>query len=105
MSSEGNPTLVSIIQKIGSDLSADVYLFSASMRERQADRFIETLRNVPKKRENVALVLTTDGGSADSAYHMARCLKRCYKKFTLYVFGYCKSAGTLVAIGADPKPL
>jgi len=32
---------------------------------------------------------------------IARSLKRFYKRFTLHVFGCCKSAGTLVALGAD----
>jgi hypothetical protein len=32
---------------------------------------------------------------------MARCLKRQYKKLILYIYGVCKSAGTLVSIGAD----
>jgi hypothetical protein len=101
MTVDGDPNLDSVIQRIASAFDVDVYLFSGAMQGRLADRFIETLRNVPKKRKNVALVLTTDGGSADSAYHMTRCLKRYYDKFILYVFGYCKSAGTLVAIGAD----
>jgi len=36
-----------------------------------------------------------------SAYQIARTFKRNYKKFILYVFGKCKSAGTLIAVGAN----
>lgn len=49
----------------------------------------------------MALILTTSGGNPDSAFQMARCLQRNYKKVTLLVFGDCKSAGTLVAIAAN----
>ena len=45
--------------------------------------------------------MLTDGGSPDAGYRIARLLKKKYEKFILYVFGYCKSAGTLVAVGAD----
>lgn len=45
--------------------------------------------------------MSTFGGNADAAYIIARHIKRTYKKFILYVFGYCKSAGTLFALGAD----
>jgi hypothetical protein len=49
----------------------------------------------------VLLILTTNGGDADAAYKIARHLKRCYDTFTLAVFGMCKSAGTILALGAD----
>ncbi|HXJ16030.1 MAG TPA: SppA protein, partial [Candidatus Polarisedimenticolia bacterium] len=52
-------------------------------------------------RRNCALILTTNGGDPDAAYIMVRFLKRTYENLTLYVFGYCKSAGTLLALGAD----
>ena len=41
------------------------------------------------------------GGDADTAYRIARCLQFKYEQFSLYVWGYCKSAGTLVATGAN----
>lgn len=46
------------------------------------------------------LVLVTEGGDADPAYRIARCLQDHYDRFSLFVSGYCKSAGTLVALGA-----
>ena len=45
-------------------------------------------------------MLVTFGGDADAAYRIARCLQDQYEKFVLYVSGICKSAGTLVAVGA-----
>jgi membrane-bound ClpP family serine protease len=51
--------------------------------------------------ERGTLVLSTLGGDPHAAYRIARFLKYCYKRFYLYVFGYCKSAGTIIALGAD----
>lgn len=52
------------------------------------------------KRENVLLLLITEGGNPDAAYRISRCLQDKYNKFSLYLSGYCKSAGTIVALGA-----
>jgi hypothetical protein len=80
--------------------NADVLLYSGEIGDYHVDELIKIAKQ-PKRRENVILLLTTNGGLPDSAYRMARCLKRQYKKLVLYIYGVCKSAGTLVAIGAD----
>jgi hypothetical protein len=54
-----------------------------------------------KRRSNAILVICTYGGDIDAAYIIARHLKRRYQKFILFVFGHCKSAGTLLALGAN----
>jgi hypothetical protein len=41
------------------------------------------------------------GGDLDIAYRIARYLQEKYRKFTVYVDTYCKSAGTLITLGAD----
>jgi hypothetical protein len=89
------------VSEIAAKLEADVFLVSSGISERCGNSFIEIIRGIPKKRANAVLILTTNGGSADAAYQMARCVKKHYKKLMLFVFGYCKSAGTLVAVGAD----
>lgn len=55
-------------------------------------------RSTPKK--NIVLFLTTEGGSADAAFRMMRFLQSRYEKITVAVVGWCKSAGTLMCIGA-----
>jgi ClpP class serine protease len=90
-----------IVETLASSLDADVFVISATISEQCGNRFIEMVRGIAKKRTNAAIILTTNGGSADAAYQMARCIKRHYKKFILYVFGYCKSAGTLIAVASD----
>lgn len=80
--------------------NADVILYTGDMEDAVADELIN-LAKQPNRRENVVLMLTTRGGSPDAAYRVARCLKRQYKKIILYIYGVCKSAGTLVSIGAN----
>ena len=52
------------------------------------------------RRRNLLFILATAGGDADAAYRLATVLQDNYERLTCYVAGYCKSAGTLVAIGA-----
>jgi Serine dehydrogenase proteinase len=85
---------------VGEKYDADVILFSAEIDTATADQLIRIVKN-PKRRKNVVLMLTTRGGSPDAAFRMARSLQKYYQKFMLYICGMCKSAGTLVAIGAD----
>src|SRR5918912_3662355 len=91
---------VDIIRRVSDLLDADIYMYSGILDREGANRFIE-LGEVNRSKENAALILTTNGGTADAAYRIVRYLKRTYKQFTLYVFGPCKSAGTLIALGAD----
>lgn len=77
----------------------DVFFVSAPLDRRTARRLYEAHQRSPH-RKHCVLVLTTSGGDADAAYIMARYLRKHYEKLTICVFGYCKSAGTLLAIGA-----
>ena len=47
--------------------------------------------------------MSTFGGGADAAFRIVRAIRRYYKngQFILYILGQCKSAGTLLALGAD----
>lgn len=81
------------------------------LTEPDDDAFIRLCRTRKKKRKNLLLILSTAGGSADCAYRIARCIHRAYKVktesppdrgiFYLYVHDFCKSAGTLLALGAS----
>jgi hypothetical protein len=51
--------------------------------------------------ERLLFIITTPGGDADAAYKIARYCKSAYKLFSLGVFSECKSAGTLLALGAQ----
>lgn len=94
--------LESLIEAVATNLDADLILYVGDVLS-PANRELHALMHERRKRrKNVMLFLTTDGGSADVAYQIARCLQLCYKegKFILYVNTFCKSAGTLIATGA-----
>jgi len=81
-------------------LEADIFLISGEINRTTAEKLIEFQKNA-EHRKNTVLILTTPGGDPDAAYKISRHLQNFYEKFTLFVFGYCKSAGTLLALGAN----
>jgi hypothetical protein len=81
--------------------NADVYGYIGLISEQYAMSFIGTvIANKPRK-PNIVLFISTHGGDPDAAYKIARNLRRLYKRITLVIVGPCKSAGTLIAVGAD----
>jgi len=54
-------------------------------------------------RKHCLVILVTLGGDPDAGYRMARCLQRTYSegKVSVLIPSMCKSAGTLIAIGAN----
>ncbi len=53
-----------------------------------------------RKSETALLVLCTPGGDPHAGFRIARALQHCYTSFDALIPGSCKSAGTLVVIGA-----
>lgn len=93
------------ILEVSDALDADLFLYSGPLYQPIVDNFISCVEEAdPKRRENgksnAVLILTTHGGDADAAYIMARLLQNTYEKLYLMLFGYCQSAGTLIALGA-----
>lgn len=99
METEGSE-MIDSVELVSEKLDADIYFISGDLDRSVASGLVD-LWVTSRHRTNCALILSTYGGDADAAFTIARFLKRFYKRFTLYVFGYCKSAGTLVALGAD----
>ena len=78
----------------------DYYLYSGNILRGEDLRFIEYIAE-EQKSDGVVLILCTPGGDPDAAYKIGRYLQSKYTSFKLFVPGYCKSAGTLLAIAAD----
>lgn len=93
--------LLECFQKVSLARSANIFIFSHYISYENADYLFEVIKKSSSDRENIILFLTTPGGDPDAAYRMQRFIKRKYKNFILFVFGPCKSAGTLLALGAD----
>ncbi len=88
--------------RLADNLKADVLLYNGDFDPVNApDEMLLDMCAGRSKRDNVLLVLITNGGDADTAYRVARCLQRAYEGFYALVPGWCKSAGTLVVMGAD----
>jgi hypothetical protein len=92
-------TFGTLTEKIASDMNADLLFYNAPI-ERHFDQRVIELCNARRRRPNVIMFLITEGGNADAAYRIAACLQNKYQRFTLCVPGFCKSAGTLIALGA-----
>ena len=84
---------------VSSDLSdSDILIYTGPITRAG---FEQVVREIPcERRTKVLLVLATLGGNADAAYRIARFLRRLYEHFTVFVPSLCKSAGTLLCVGA-----
>ena len=78
---------------------ADVLLLNSPMLAPVDLQLIEMCTS-RSRRTNVIFMLITHGGQAEPAYRIARWLQEHYERFTFFVTGPCKSAGTLAALGA-----
>ena len=89
-----------VAHRIAETLDTDVLIYNGTL-ERPQDTYLIDACGSRATRSKVLLVLVTEGGDPNCAYRIARCLQNYYESFTVYVHGYCKSAGTLLALGAD----
>ena len=77
----------------------DFLLISASI-SRQLHHDLAILLAAGRKHDECTIFLTTRGGDPDSGFRIARCLQQHYTRIRLVIPSHCKSAGTLIAIGA-----
>ncbi|MCK6514187.1 hypothetical protein L6R46_03925 [Myxococcota bacterium] len=88
------PTLDEALRALG-----DVYVHSGPIEPPADERLIQ-LAERPRGTKAL-LFICTYGGLANVAYRMIRCLRHAYQDVTVVIAGPCKSAGTLLALGAD----
>jgi len=79
---------------LSAKLGADVIFFSGDINY-DASRELVDQCNKRNRKNDALLILVTGGGDGDAAYKMARHLQRKYGKFSVFVPGWCKSAGDL----------
>lgn len=84
---------------LANSVGADVILYNGALDRPCDSHFIDLCRKA-NRRTNAFLFLCTNGGEANVAYRIARCLQKKYDKLTIFICGSCKSAGTLLAVGA-----
>jgi ClpP class serine protease len=84
---------------VGNEYEADVYFYSGPVGDVGLGRLTKEITR-GKCRDKALLILTTNGGTANAAYQIARLLHKTYGEFILFTPSYCKSAGTIIALGA-----
>lgn len=81
------------------DEGYDILLYKGEIHYQGFDRVVHDAPD--RRRDKVLLVLVTLGGDIDAAYRIAQYLRENYEeKVTVLVPGMCKSAGTLICVGA-----
>lgn len=102
-----------LLREIEQEYDADVYIHVGGIYspfETSIHRWCN--EDNPQRRTNALLILSTLGGSPDIGFKVARYIQDGYQtisrgqeeakgKFFIYLDGMCKSAGTLIAIGAN----
>jgi hypothetical protein len=94
-----SPEANEIMRRIIAAADTDILMFNAPIERPRDRRLIKSLEGRPC-RPNLLMILVTNGGDPDAAYRIARALQGHYKKITVCVSGICKSAGTLILLGA-----
>lgn len=79
--------------------AVDVITYSGEINRQGYESLCEVLRR--KNAENALLFLATPGGDPHAGFRIARALQHTYGSFEAVIPGACKSAGTLVVVGAN----
>jgi hypothetical protein len=87
-------------KKAAAGIQEDVFFYNGPMASPADLHFVESVFKA-KKHDRATLFLTTNGGDPDAAYKKSRYLQDKYSYLTVVIAGRCKSAGTLLAIGAN----
>lgn len=91
----------SLIEGAENALDADIILINSAMDVGVENLLRAALDKRSSYRGSAFVVLVTEGGDADTAYQIGAALQAVYDRITVCVAGWCKSAGTLIAICAD----
>ena len=102
--SQDNPDKVTkAANAVATAMDACVFLYSGRITTGGLTDLVSCLQppDEDPNRNNSLLILTTTGGGANEAYRIARTMQLTSEVFTLCVPYVCKSAGTLIALGAN----
>jgi hypothetical protein len=98
---EDLPSPSDLAKLAAEEADADILLINAPIMPGLEAVIRATVAQRECRRKNVILILVSAGGIADDAYRSAVALHSQYEKVTVCISGWCKSAGTLMAIGGD----
>ena len=89
---------------VAQKLEAMVFVYSGEIDDSGFGHLIKAIEPSDDQppRPNTVMLLTTSGGLASQAYRIARLIQEItHQKFFLCLPAECKSAGTLIALGAS----
>lgn len=92
-------TAETVARELADKFDTDIFLYNGPIAEDMYGKIVEQI--VRRKRRDILLILVTLGGEANAAYRIARLFQQTSRKFTILVPSYCKSAGTIVVLGAN----
>jgi hypothetical protein len=81
-------------------LDADVYFYNGGIETPRDLSCVDAIA-AHAGRPKAILFLVTNGGNPDAAYKITRYFQERYEHLAVVISGRCKSAGTLIAIGAN----
>lgn len=83
-------------------IGRDFYFYKDDISRENAKKLIRVVTDKRKTSKNkvCTLFLITNGGDPDAAYWIAKALQNNYEQVQIAIPSFCKSAGTLIAIGA-----
>lgn len=83
------------------EMPIDVVVYAGPITMPQSDEFLRWCSQKRTGDRICIVILSTTGGSAATAYRIARAFQRHYKEVCVAIPWICKSAGTLLCIGAS----
>ncbi|MFB9263586.1 ATP-dependent Clp protease proteolytic subunit [Bradyrhizobium erythrophlei] len=86
--------------KLSSAMDADVLFYNGEITFKSSGRFIDLICARSRKKKLI-LILVTPGGEPDAAFKIGRSMQAKYDEISVFVPGWCKSAGTLIALAAN----
>ena len=89
------------IESLVSRLDSDIIIYSGDINRSGYKKFCDAIPE--KKKGKLLLILTTFGGDPNAGYRIARAAAHYYsnENFSILIPDHCKSAGTLLCIGAN----
>ena len=89
-----------IATQLAEETRSDIYFYSGEINEEGWAQLLKEFSST-EKRQNSNLMLTTFGGDVNFAYRIARLMQKYSENFILSIPITCKSAGTIIALGAN----
>lgn len=88
-------------QEISNERDACVFIFSASIEWSSFHALRQVIESHQNPKRNIVVVITTSGGDTDVAFKIGNYLQEKFEEITFLVFGWCKSAGTLLCLSGQ----